>query len=125
MAESPDATVRIAYNGNWYAKLTRAAASTAGPVVVSVGSCCSYAATPMYCVGQLLSRKRPRRLPYLHSSRVVITCQRFNFVQASVHFRRRCSAAAAVGGAASVARCLKDAASRRNFRENRFLKAKL
>ena len=73
MAESPDATVRIAYNGNWYAKLTRAAATTASLFVVSVGACCSYTAKPVYRVGQLLSRKRPRRLPYLHSSRVVIT----------------------------------------------------
>lgn len=47
MAVSPDATVRIAYNGKWYAKLTRAAAIAAGLFVVSVGARCSYTAKPV------------------------------------------------------------------------------
>jgi hypothetical protein len=47
MAESPDATVRIAYNGNWYAKLTRAAAIAEGRFVVNVDARCSYTANPV------------------------------------------------------------------------------
>src|SRR5688572_19707549 len=89
MADSPDATVRTAYNGNWYAKLTRADAIAPGPFAVTVAQHRTYAVKLRATSPDFVVQPSPAHLPYLHSSAVVITCQRFNFVQASVHFRVR------------------------------------